>query len=68
MNKVSQFKKNSSQIEDKENKRESTNKQLSSSGVGSASAANLLKRSKTTDPSRAPLRQKDVTPTSLAVV
>lgn len=53
MNKMNNNK-NNSHIEDKENKRETTNKQIGVSG--SSSTANLLKRSKTTDPSRAPLR------------
>src|SRR4051812_44654739 len=49
------YNRNNSHIEDKENKRETANKQPTQSN----SSANLLKRSKTTDPTRAPLRQKE---------
>jgi hypothetical protein len=55
---------NSSHVEDKENnKREANaNRQptvIPSSGQQTASITQVLKRSKTTDPSRAPLRQKE---------
>ena len=64
-------------IEDKENRRDMVNRQSTNSGMPTlaqqtqamnqtSSTSSLLKRSKTSDPLRAPLRQKD--PAAIAAI